>query len=512
MWHVIDIGKVDQSKSRSKPRIVTFTSWMQELQQIVKLDCKSILNYLCCERRYANEVLLITEMITRGSLSNYLTSFKHPRMRICQAWFRQILTGLECIHARHITHGHLSCSHVYINSNTGELKIGDLSLVKLPEILADRLTFHRPVDDIHHFGLVALEIAFAQVLTPKGLRHVMDRLYDSPNIDKDRVQKYLCYIEDPTYRSLISAAVFADSGVAAGAILKHKFFTTEYGKDEVLRTRKRLGSQMPTRNVSTTLVTLPPKHPGVEVKRSTIVPTNSVNSNIMNVTVRIVNGDITRTIDFQYDLASDTPERVAQEMRAELPELPESYVHAVRSQLEDAGTPLRLVLSPIVVRTYEMASRTENKSAAAVAVGVQESESEHTENTARKEGAEDKQGYYASQTQTHSFIPGTISPIDNASVVSASTNQDYLKMFYTSRGMSNPPQGSKPESRKDILQPEVSFSDVQCASPRNDADEDIIGTGWEEGLAYLPRLFMEAGCEEPAEGSESERGRKPPTI
>ncbi len=312
---------------------------MQELQQVVKLDCKSILNYLCCERRYAHEVILITEMITRGSLNSYLAAFKHPKMRICQAWFRQIMMGLECIHARHITHGHLNCDHIYINSNTGELKIGDLSLAKLPEILADRVTFHRPVDDIHQFGLVVLEIAFAQVLSSKGLRHVMSKFYEASTIDKDRLQRYLCYIEDPIYRSLIESCVFADSSVTAVGILKHEFFLTEYGKDEVLRTRKRMGkhiSHMPTRNTS--MSALPKNRLSILVKRNSINPRSQLpTSSVIGVTVKIINGDVTRTIDFQYDMSSDTPEGVGQEMQAAL-ELPTSYILGIQSQLSEAGT------------------------------------------------------------------------------------------------------------------------------------------------------------------------------
>ncbi len=194
--------------------------------------------------------------------------------------------------------------------------------------------------------------------------------------------------------------------------------------------------------------------------------------------------------------------------------------------------------------------------------GVRESESERTEhadNTARNSTArdkpernspsarednnnEDKQsiGYYASQTQTgghetHSFIPGTISPIENASAVSASTNtqNEYWKALYNSRLLAMQPPTSKQESsRKDVLQPDVAYSDVQ-STPRNELDFEIGGhkntnagigvetaarkpksevtrEALEESLQFMQRLFAGAADEDLA--GEDDQPKQAPTI
>jgi len=332
LWHTIDVGKADQSKAGVNSLLATFTTWMYELQQIVKLDCKNILNYLCCERRSAQEVILITEMITRGSLRNFLVAFRHPKMSICQAWFRQILSGLQSLHRRNITHGGLTCEHIYINSNAGELKIGDLSLVKLPGILADRVTFQRPVDDIHYFGLMALEIAFAQRLSSSGLQKLMSRFYDAPAIDKGKIEKLLYLIEDPLYRSLIAYSVFADSSITAENILSHAFFSTLYGKDELLRISRE---KIQTREKAA-ISEIPPKRVNLAVTYNTLKTDSRINSTIINTSIRIISGDVIKTINFSYDMDVDRPEKLAQEMRTLL-KLPEAYVLAIQSSIAQSG-------------------------------------------------------------------------------------------------------------------------------------------------------------------------------
>eukprot|EP00826_Nyctotherus_ovalis_P067011 TRINITY_DN997_c0_g2_i4.p1 TRINITY_DN997_c0_g2~~TRINITY_DN997_c0_g2_i4.p1 ORF type:complete len:141 (-),score=26.08 TRINITY_DN997_c0_g2_i4:21-443(-) len=129
-------------------------------------------------------------MMTRGSFSEYLAGLKQPRLNICQNWFQQILTGLSTLHKKRITHGKLSCEHIFINSNTGEVKIGDLSLVKLEEIISNRLLPHRPVDDIHQFGLLLLEIAFFGLMPNKRLKSLINKYYDLSLIHICRCRRY----------------------------------------------------------------------------------------------------------------------------------------------------------------------------------------------------------------------------------------------------------------------------------------------------------------------------------
>ena len=98
-------------------------------------------------------------MMTLGSLNEYLCRLKKLGLAVCQNWFKQILTGLSALHSKKIVHGKLNYDHIYINSNTGEVKIGDLIIVKLERIIENQIGNYQMVDDIKQFGLLALEIA-----------------------------------------------------------------------------------------------------------------------------------------------------------------------------------------------------------------------------------------------------------------------------------------------------------------------------------------------------------------
>ncbi len=308
---------------------------MLELQQTIKMDCKHLLKYYYCERRSEREIILITETISRGSLATYLTSFKHPRLSVCQAWFRQILEGLQYLHSRSLVHGSLTCDHIYINSNTGELKIGDLCLVKLTSIMEDRMTFRRPVDDIHHFGLVALEVVFAQVLSPKALRKVMQRLYDAPMLERSKVDRWLRHIDDDEYRSLVEACLYAEGDVSEKDLLQHKFFSTPRG-NETLRGIKHVSKHKRSVTVYQVPIPTPVRNVNLVVTENSLKVHSPIRSHFINVGIKIVGRTMINTIRFQYDMNYDTPENVAQEMRLCL-SLPEDYVAAIRSQIRSAS-------------------------------------------------------------------------------------------------------------------------------------------------------------------------------
>ena len=289
------------------------------------------MNYLSCERRSYNELVLITEMMTRGSFSEYLSGLKQPRMSICQNWFRQILTGLNTLHNRRITHGRLSCEHIFINSNTGEVKIGDLSLVKLKEVISNRLLPHRPIDDIHQFGLLVLEIAFFQFLPYSKLKSIMNKHYDSMALEIKKITSLAQYIEDETYRSLILYCINADITTTANDVLNHPFFSRSYAKEEILKITRSKGRDL---TKSTTPNNISNKNKALTALSSAFKP--KTNQRI-DVSFKIVLRETEALINFEYDLNVDSPERIAQEMR-EVLALPEIYILAFQERLIQSRT------------------------------------------------------------------------------------------------------------------------------------------------------------------------------
>lgn len=90
------------------------------------------------------ELVIITELITAGSIREYANSkiltqkcrylkkIKLPRLIVIKNWCQKILEGLDYLHSQNFIHGKLTCESIYINSNNGDIKIGDLGIRSIP--------------------------------------------------------------------------------------------------------------------------------------------------------------------------------------------------------------------------------------------------------------------------------------------------------------------------------------------------------------------------------------------
>lgn len=60
----------------------------------------------------------------------YRKKHKSVDMKAIKNWARQILRGLHYLHSHNprIIHRDLKCDNIFVNGNTGEVKIGDLGL------------------------------------------------------------------------------------------------------------------------------------------------------------------------------------------------------------------------------------------------------------------------------------------------------------------------------------------------------------------------------------------------
>ncbi|XP_073722655.1 serine/threonine-protein kinase WNK4 isoform X1 [Misgurnus anguillicaudatus] len=123
-------------------------------------------------------VLLVTELMTSGTLKTYLKRFKEMKPKLLQRWSRQILKGLHFLHTRTppIIHRDLKCDNIFITGPTGSVKIGDLGLATLkrasfaksvigtPEFMAPEM-YEEKYDeavDVYAFGMCILEMTTSE--------------------------------------------------------------------------------------------------------------------------------------------------------------------------------------------------------------------------------------------------------------------------------------------------------------------------------------------------------------
>ncbi|XP_036007361.1 serine/threonine-protein kinase WNK2 isoform X3 [Fundulus heteroclitus] len=123
-------------------------------------------------------IVLVTELMTSGTLKTYLKRFKVMKPKILRRWCRQILKGLHFLHTRTppIIHRDLKCDNIFITGPTGSVKIGDLGLATLkrasfaksvigtPEFMAPEMyeEHYDEAVDVYAFGMCMLEMATSE--------------------------------------------------------------------------------------------------------------------------------------------------------------------------------------------------------------------------------------------------------------------------------------------------------------------------------------------------------------
>uniref|UniRef100_A0A672SID1 Serine/threonine-protein kinase WNK4 n=1 Tax=Sinocyclocheilus grahami TaxID=75366 RepID=A0A672SID1_SINGR len=123
-------------------------------------------------------IILVTELMTSGTLKTYLKRFKEMKLKLLQRWSQQILKGLHFLHTRTppIIHRDLKCDNIFITGPTGSVKIGDLGLATLksasfaksvigtPEFMAPEMyeEKYNEAVDVYAFGMCILEMTTSE--------------------------------------------------------------------------------------------------------------------------------------------------------------------------------------------------------------------------------------------------------------------------------------------------------------------------------------------------------------
>ncbi|XP_029107476.1 serine/threonine-protein kinase WNK2-like isoform X2 [Scleropages formosus] len=185
-------------------------------------------------------IVLVTELMTSGTLKTYLRRFKRMKPKVLRSWCRQILKGLHFLHTRTppIIHRDLKCDNIFITGPTGSVKIGDLGLATLkrtsfaksvigtPEFMAPEMyeEHYDEAVDVYAFGMCMLEMATSEYpyaecqnaaqIYRKVTSGVKPASYDKvtdPEV-KEIIGECICYRKDERFRikDLLSHAFFAE--------------------------------------------------------------------------------------------------------------------------------------------------------------------------------------------------------------------------------------------------------------------------------------------------------------
>ncbi|KAK2961331.1 putative serine/threonine protein kinase [Blattamonas nauphoetae] len=196
------LSEVDTLKSVSHNNIIRFQdSWTDKSTQ---------------------SIIFISELMSSGTLKEYITRTGCPRDSVLRRWCRQILSALSYLHnsSPKIIHRDLKCDNIFINGYNGEVKIGDLglstkqmesrvkSVIGTPEFMAPELydeSYDEKVD-IYAFGMCVLEMVTGDY--PYSECTNAAQVYKK--VSNKQPPKALDRVQDPTTRDFIKLCINPD--------------------------------------------------------------------------------------------------------------------------------------------------------------------------------------------------------------------------------------------------------------------------------------------------------------
>ncbi|KAM9345922.1 serine/threonine-protein kinase WNK4-like [Symphorus nematophorus] len=217
--------EVEMLKALQHPNIVRFfDSW------------KSTLRGHTC-------TILVTELMTSGTLKTYLRRFRQMKLKLLQRWSFQILKGLQFLHSRcpPILHRDLKCDNVFITGPTASVKIGDLGLATLkkasfaksvigtPEFMAPEM-YEEKYDeavDVYAFGMCMLEMATSEYPYSECQNAAQIYRKVTNGIKPDSFAK----VKVPELKEIIEGCIRTNSSerFTVQDLLDHRFFQEQLG-------------------------------------------------------------------------------------------------------------------------------------------------------------------------------------------------------------------------------------------------------------------------------------------
>lgn len=311
-----------------------------EVHLLKTLKHKNIIKFYSSWVDTKNEnINIITEIFTSGSLRQYRTKHKNVDLRALKKWSRQILEGLLYLHSHDppVIHRDLKCDNIFVNGNQGEVKIGDLglaavlrqarsahSVIGTPEFMAPELyeEEYNELVDIYAFGMCLLEL----VTFEYPYAECANAAQIFKKVTSGIKPKSLAKVKDPEVRLFIEKCIAkASDRLTAKELLMDHFLRSD--EDESVSRSVRHGSH--NLSMDSDKSNDEGNHDQVdsgtqrdftsEASRDFTVQGQRKDVNKIFLKLRIADSSgHVRNIHFPFDIEADTPTLVASEMVEEL--------------------------------------------------------------------------------------------------------------------------------------------------------------------------------------------------
>eukprot|EP00117_Sycon_ciliatum_P034890 scpid15917/ scgid6143/ Serine/threonine-protein kinase WNK3; Protein kinase lysine-deficient 3; Protein kinase with no lysine 3 len=232
-----------QPKRYSKAGIARFKDEAQMLKMLQHANILKFHDFFELTDRKQRVVVLVTELMTSGTLKTYLKRFKGEgvKPKVMKHWCVQILKGLKFLHSHTppIIHRDLKCDNIFITGTTGLVKIGDLgmailrhkshaeSVIGTPEFMAPEM-YEEHYDesvDVYAFGMCLVEMATLEY----PYKECSNAAQIYRKVTSGIMPLCLNKVENPVLKKLVNDCLKSEKNgrLTIFQLLRHDFFNDE---------------------------------------------------------------------------------------------------------------------------------------------------------------------------------------------------------------------------------------------------------------------------------------------